>query len=74
VLLMRAHVFEPPPAPSSLTPWVTPAIDAIVADLLAKRPSQRLQSTDVLLEPWQVAWPEALRSWEHFQRHAAVTV
>jgi serine/threonine protein kinase len=74
VLLMRAHVFEPPPAPSSLAPWVTPAIDAIVSDLLAKRPSQRLESTDVLLERWHAGWPEALRSWERFQRHAAVTV
>lgn len=40
-LLLRAHISEEPPAPSSLKPELPHALDKIVLSLLGKNPSQR---------------------------------
>lgn len=40
-LLLRAHISEDPPAPSSIRPELPNALDKIVLSLLGKNPSQR---------------------------------
>lgn len=64
VLIMRQHVFEPPPAPSTLAGWVPPELDALVLDLLHKRPSQRIGSTSDLLTRWEAAGPAVRAAWQ----------
>ncbi|MGP3969657.1 protein kinase domain-containing protein [Streptomyces sp. 6N223] len=43
-----AHVQEEPPTPSSINASLTPAIDALVARMLAKNPNDRFPSAEVL--------------------------
>jgi eukaryotic-like serine/threonine-protein kinase len=38
---MRGHLFLPPPRPTSLIPWLAPAVDDVVAQAMAKDPAQR---------------------------------
>ena len=74
VLLMRMHVFDAPPLPSARVRWLPTEIDAIVADLLAKRPSQRIESTEVLLQRWRAAVPAALLAYQSHEMHGATTL
>jgi serine/threonine-protein kinase len=47
--MLIAHVQEPPPAVSSLARGVPPEIDALVQQMLAKSPDERVQTTDELV-------------------------
>ena len=44
VAVALKHVQEPPPAPSSLVPGISPALDAVVLRALAKDPAGRFQT------------------------------
>ncbi|MGI5865053.1 MAG: protein kinase domain-containing protein [Myxococcales bacterium] len=44
VLLYRAHLSEPPAAPSELNPGVPPELERIIVKALAKRPEERFQN------------------------------
>lgn len=69
VALMRMHLVEPPPAPSSIVRWFPPQLEAVLLRALAKKPEERYESIDALLssllvaagpEPQgAVAWPSA---------------
>ena len=48
-VLLVAHLGEAPPLPSSLQPSVPPALDRLVARMLAKSPDERPQSMDEVL-------------------------
>ena len=37
----RAHISAPPPKPSLVSPWIPPAVDALVLKLMAKDPRNR---------------------------------
>jgi eukaryotic-like serine/threonine-protein kinase len=43
--LLGAHLYSPPPVPSTLVKEITPSLDAIVLKLLAKKPDERYPST-----------------------------
>ncbi len=45
--MMRRHVEEPPPRPSTLVPSIPPALEALVLQLLAKAPADRPSSAEV---------------------------
>jgi tRNA A-37 threonylcarbamoyl transferase component Bud32 len=47
--LIAAHLTEAPPAPSSLAPWITDELDAIILCCLAKRAEERFASCDLLI-------------------------
>jgi len=47
--LLGAHIYTPPPVPSTLTPAISPMLDAIVLRLLAKKPEGRYASTAELI-------------------------
>jgi serine/threonine protein kinase/Tol biopolymer transport system component len=42
------HVTEPVPAPSSLNPEITPAVEAVVLRALAKEPAQRFKTAEAM--------------------------
>ncbi len=44
--VMRQHYLVPPPAPSSLNPHLSPAIDAVLLRALAKQPEERFASVN----------------------------
>ena len=46
--VMFRHVQEPPPAPRVHNPAISPQVEAVVLQALAKRPEQRFQSANVL--------------------------
>ena len=48
--LMRAHVEQPPPAPSALRPDLPPAIEQIILTALAKDPEERFQSAAAMAQ------------------------
>jgi serine/threonine-protein kinase len=47
--LLRQHQFVEPQRPSTLAPNVPPALEVVIATLLAKEPAHRYQSADELL-------------------------
>lgn len=51
-LIMRAHVYEPPPIPSNLRRDAPPACDDLVLRLLAKRADERPHSAMAVLQDW----------------------
>ncbi len=48
VQVMFRHVQEPPPSPRAFNPSISPQIEAVVLQALAKRPEQRFQSAGAL--------------------------
>jgi serine/threonine protein kinase len=48
VQVMFRHVQEPPPSPRTFNPAISPQIEAVVLQALAKRPEQRFQSASAL--------------------------
>ncbi|HVR86886.1 MAG TPA: serine/threonine-protein kinase, partial [Planctomycetota bacterium] len=48
--LLAKHATEAPPEPRSLNPDITPAANQLVLRLLKKKPEQRFDSYDQLLE------------------------
>lgn len=48
VQVMFRHVQEPPPSPRTINPAISPQIEAVVLQALAKRPEQRFQSAGAL--------------------------
>lgn len=54
-LVMRAHVFDPPPQPSSLRGDIAEGVERLVLDLLAKSPASRPASALETLLRWQDA-------------------
>jgi len=55
VAIAMKQVGEEPPAPSSINPEVTPALDAVVLRALAKDPAQRFASAEEMLEALDAA-------------------
>jgi len=47
--IISAHVYSPPPVPSSVVPAIPASVDAIVVKLLAKSPDDRFASTTELI-------------------------
>lgn len=39
--MANAHLVQPPPKPSEILPWASPALDEVIATALAKRPADR---------------------------------
>ncbi|HEY6539886.1 MAG TPA: protein kinase [Ktedonobacteraceae bacterium] len=56
--VMRQHYLTPPPAPSSLNPRLSPAIDAVLLRALAKQPEERFASVTAFAQ----AFGEAAQS------------
>jgi eukaryotic-like serine/threonine-protein kinase len=48
--IMKAHTEEPPTSPAAANPQVPAALSAIVLRALAKKPEERFQSADTLLQ------------------------
>jgi serine/threonine-protein kinase len=42
--LIRAHIEQPPPAPRSIRPEITPELEKIILKALAKKPEERFQT------------------------------
>lgn len=53
--VMLQHVQEPPPAPRTLNPALSPQVEAVVLHALAKDPNQRFQSASQLAEAFKAA-------------------
>jgi serine/threonine-protein kinase len=47
--LLGAHLYSPPPVPSTLNPAIGPALDAVILKLLGKKPEERYPSTAELI-------------------------
>jgi tetratricopeptide (TPR) repeat protein len=47
--LIAAHLRDTPPSPRSLAPWLPPAVEAVILQLLEKNPAQRLASCNALI-------------------------
>jgi serine/threonine-protein kinase len=47
--LLGAHLYSPPPVPSTLNQAIGPALDAVILKLLAKKPEERYPSTAELI-------------------------
>lgn len=48
--IIAQHIGAPPPVPSTLTPDITPAVDAVLLKGMAKKPDERYQSAGELIE------------------------
>jgi predicted Ser/Thr protein kinase len=48
--IIGAHLLTPPPSPTSLAPKLPPEVDALILALLAKKPGDRPQSADAVIE------------------------
>ncbi len=53
--VMRQHYLAPPPAPSTLNPRLSPAIDAVLLRALAKQPDERFASVTAFAHAFQQA-------------------
>ncbi|HEU4322219.1 MAG TPA: serine/threonine-protein kinase [Roseiflexaceae bacterium] len=53
------HLYDPPPAPTSVRPSLPPALDAVVLRALEKEPSARFPSAGALAQALAAAWPVA---------------
>jgi serine/threonine-protein kinase len=64
-LVMRAHVYEPPPPPSARSAgrWIPQSVDQLVLDLLAKEPHARPANAAEVWHRWRAALPEILQAW-----------
>lgn len=51
------HLYDPPPAPTSVRPDLPPALDAVVLRALAKEPAGRFASAGELAQALAAAWP-----------------
>ena len=58
VAVAYQHVNQPVPAPSSINPRVSPALDAVVMRALAKDPGERFQSADAFIAALDAALKE----------------
>lgn len=63
--LMRMHVQDAPPRPSSTDAgeWIPPELDALLLAMLAKSPRDRPQNMAELLERWQAIRSEVDEAW-----------
>src|ERR1700694_5608307 len=64
--VMRQHYLTPPPAPSSLNPRLSPAIDAVLLRALAKEPDERFPSVTAFAQ----AFVQAAHNSEELQSTA----
>jgi len=48
--VLMAHLYQPPPAPSTLNPTLSPAVDAVLLRALAKNPDERYPTAGVLVQ------------------------
>lgn len=53
--VMLKHINEPPPAPSSFNPAITPAVEAVIIRALAKEPSVRFETAMQMAEAFDEA-------------------
>src|SRR5207248_9066939 len=53
--VMRQHYLVPPPAPSTLNPHLSPAIDAVLLRALSKQPEERFPSVAAFARAFQEA-------------------
>lgn len=53
--VLMAHLYQPPPVPSTLNPVLAPAIDAVLLRVLAKNPDERYPTAGVLVQALQQA-------------------
>lgn len=53
--VLMAHLYQPPPVPSTLNPVLSPAIDAVLLRALAKNPDERYPTAGVLVQALQQA-------------------
>ena len=67
--VMRQHYLTPPPAPSSLYPRLSPAIDAVLLRALAKEPEERFPSVMAFAQ----AFGEAAQSSGEMQATLAIS-
>jgi serine/threonine protein kinase len=54
--ILYQHVNEPPPAPSSFNPKLSPRVDAVIARGLAKDPTQRWETCETMVKALAVAF------------------
>jgi eukaryotic-like serine/threonine-protein kinase len=67
--VMRQHYLTPPPAPSSLQPRLSPAIDAVLLRALAKEPDERFPSVTAFAQ----AFAQAAHNSEELQATLAIS-
>ncbi|GAB4108740.1 MAG: hypothetical protein OHK0022_60700 [Roseiflexaceae bacterium] len=53
------HLYDPPPAPTSVRPNLPPTLDAVVLRALEKEPTARFSSAGALAQALAAAWPAA---------------
>ncbi len=72
VAIAMKQVAEAPPAPSSINPAVSPALDAVVLKALAKEPANRFASAVEMSAALDAAEADPQRSPGHTQRFEAI--
>jgi serine/threonine protein kinase len=53
--VVHSHIYTPPPAPSSINPAISPAVDAVLMKALAKNPEDRYPSAAAMVEAFRSA-------------------